>query len=177
MHTSIDTSFAVHPDNRSHAGVCATLGTGMFYCKSTAQKCPTSSCQSDLIALSKGLHGGLWTASFLEAQGYNREPVSVYQNNQSTIKYVENGRSDTELTRHIKIDYFRVHNLVKQGLVAVQYCHTPDMIADYFTQPLSRQSNGTLANYLTTRVTNSNSKLRFFHSKLASPLIYTLVWS
>ena len=116
MHTSIDTSFAVHPDNRSHAGVCATLGTGMFYCKSTAQKCPTSSCQSDLIALSKGLHEGLWTASVLEAQGYNREPVSVYQNNQSTIKYVENGRSDTKLTRHIKIDYFWVHNLVKQGL-------------------------------------------------------------
>ena len=29
----------MHPDKRSHTGVCATLDTGMFYCKSTAQKC------------------------------------------------------------------------------------------------------------------------------------------
>ena len=137
VHTFIDASFAVHPDKRSHTGVCATLGTGMFYCKSTAQKCnATSSCQSELIALSKGLQQSLWTASFLEAQGYNREPVTVYQDNQSTIKLVENGRSNSELTRHIEIGYFWVHDLVKRGLVTVQYCPTADMVADYFTKPL-----------------------------------------
>ena len=109
----------------------------MFYCKSTAQKCnATSSCQSELIALSKGLQQSLWTASFLEAQGYNREPVTVYQDNQSTIKLVENGRSNSELTRHIEIGYFWVHDLVKRGLVTVQYCPTADMVADYFTKPL-----------------------------------------
>ena len=108
------------------------LRSGMFYCKSTAQKCnATSSCQSELIALSKGLQQSLWTASYLEAQGYNREPVTVYQDNQSTIKLVKIGRSNSELTRH-----FWVHDLVKRGLVTIQYCPTADMIADYFTKPL-----------------------------------------
>ena len=43
VHTFIDASLAVHPDKSSHTGVCATLGTGMFYCKSTAQKCNATS--------------------------------------------------------------------------------------------------------------------------------------
>ena len=36
----------------------------------------------------------------------------------------------------IEMGYFWVHDLVKRGLVTIQYCPTADMIADYFTKPL-----------------------------------------
>ena len=137
VHTFIDASFAVHPNMRSHSGTCVTLGTGMTHCKSTMQKTnATSSCHSELIALSKGLNQSLWICSFLEAQGYPRLPVTVYQDNLSTIKLVENGRSNSELTRHIAIGYFWVHDLIKRDLITLKYCPTEDMVADYFTKPL-----------------------------------------
>ena len=54
--TFIDASFATHPDMKSHSGVCITLGTGTYYSKSTTQKLnTTSSCEAELVALSKGL--------------------------------------------------------------------------------------------------------------------------
>ena len=122
---------------RSHSGVCVTLGTGMTHCMSTMQKSnATSSCHSELIALAKGLNQSLWMSSFIEAQGYLRHPVTVYQDNQSTIKLVQNGRSNSELTRHIAIGYFWVHDLIKCGMIILQYCPTEDMIADFFTKPL-----------------------------------------
>ena len=56
LHVFIDASFATHTDMKSHTGVICTLGTGAFYTKSTAQKInTTSSCEAELVALSKGL--------------------------------------------------------------------------------------------------------------------------
>ena len=47
-----DSLFGVHPDYKSHSGVCTTLGRGMFYSKSTVQKLvTTSSRQADLVAV------------------------------------------------------------------------------------------------------------------------------
>jgi hypothetical protein len=60
----------------------------------------------------------------------------VFQDNQSTIKLVEKGRSTSELTRHIELGYFWVTDLVKRGLVTIEYCPTADMVADLFTKPV-----------------------------------------
>lgn len=137
VRTYIDASFAVHPDKKSHTGVCITLGTGMYYCKSTAQKInTTSSCESELVALAKGLQQALWSATFLENQGYKRQPVTVLQDNVSTMKLIEKGRSTSEFTRHIEIAYFWVHDLVKRNIIKLEYCPTTEMFADYFTKPL-----------------------------------------
>ena len=137
IRTYIDASFAVHPDSKSHMGVCISLGTGCFYSKSTAQRInTTSSCQAELVALAKGLQQSIFSAYFLEGQGHSRPPIIVYQDNLSTIKLIENGRSTSELTRHIEIGYFWVKDLVDRGLISIMYCPTDMMIADFFTKPL-----------------------------------------
>ena len=137
VYTFIDAAHAVHPDMKGHTGVCVTLGTGMLYSKSTSQKInTTSSCQSELVALAKGLQQSIWIRSFLIGQGYPKMPISVYQDNTSTIKLVENGRSTSELSRHISIGYFWIHDLIKRGVITVEYCPTEDMVADFFTKPL-----------------------------------------
>ena len=149
VHASIDSSFAVHPTGRSHTGVTVTLGRGVLYSKSTAQKInTTSSCQAEMVALAKGLQQGIFLAYFLAGQGYPQLPVLVSQDNQSTIKLVENGRSSSELTRHIEIGYFWTKDLVDRGLIDIVYCPTGDMIADFFTKPLQ----STLFSYLKGKV-------------------------
>ena len=135
--TFIDASFATHSNMKSHSGVCITLGTGAYYSKPTAQKLnTTSSCEAELVALSKGLQQSLWTSYFIENQGYPTSPITVLQDNQSTIKLVENGRPTSELSRHIRIGYVWLHDLILKNVVKLVYCPTEFMIADIMTKPL-----------------------------------------
>jgi Reverse transcriptase (RNA-dependent DNA polymerase) len=135
--TFIDASFATHPDMKSHSGVCITLGTGAYYSKSTTQKLnTTSSCEAELVALAKGLQQSLWSSYFIENQGYPSTPVTVLQDNQSTIRLVENGGPTSELSRHIRIGFFWMRDLLIRNIISVVYCPTERMIADIMTKPL-----------------------------------------
>ena len=114
-----------------------TLGIGAYYTKSTTQKInTTSSCEAELVALSKGLQQSLWSHKFLSAQGLIVPPLIVHQDNQSTIKLIERGRPAAEQSRHIDIGYFWITDLIKRGLIIVQYCPTLSMLADFLTKPL-----------------------------------------
>jgi hypothetical protein len=133
----IDASFATHPNMRSHSGVCLTMGVGAFYSKSTAQKLnSTSSCHAEMVALAKCMQQGLWSKYFIEDQGYPPSPITAFQDNQSTIKLMENGRPTSGLSRHIRIGYFWVHNLILKKVIKMVYCPTEFMIADIMIKPL-----------------------------------------
>ena len=78
----------------------------------------------------------LWSSYFLEEQGYPRSPIAVLQDNQSTVRLVENGRPTSELSRHIRIGYFWLHDLLVKKIIRLIYCPTENMIADLMTKPL-----------------------------------------
>jgi hypothetical protein len=79
----------------------------------------------------------LWTRCFLEAQGYGTKESIVYQDNQSSILLERNGRaSSSKRTRHVNIRYFFVTYRIAAKDIAVEYCPTGDMLADFFTKPL-----------------------------------------
>jgi hypothetical protein len=72
----------------------------------------------------------------MEAQGYGVTTI-LNQDNQSTIKLSENGKSSSgKGTRHINIRYFFITDRIAPKEVAIQYCPTKEMVADYFTKPL-----------------------------------------
>ena len=73
----------------------------------------------------------------MESQGCVVEDVYVYQDNQSAILLETNGRASVgKGTRHIKIKYFFVTDKVKDKELKILYCHTKEMIADFYTKPL-----------------------------------------
>ena len=89
---SIDASFAVHPDMKSHSGMTMTMGKGAVIASSCKQKINTrSSTEAELVAVNDNNAAILlWTRLFVKAQGY--EPnITVLQDNQSTIKLHEDG--------------------------------------------------------------------------------------
>jgi hypothetical protein len=93
----------------------------------------------------------LWTRYFLEAQGYATSESVVYQDNQSAILLENNGRaSSSKRTRHLNIRYFFVTDRVAAKEVAIQYCPTSAMIADFFTKPLQ----GTMFRKFRTQIMN-----------------------
>jgi len=53
------------------------------------------------------------------------------------MKLEVNGKwSSDKRTRHLKIKYFYVTDLIKRNEIELKYCPTEKMIADYMTKPL-----------------------------------------
>jgi hypothetical protein len=90
----IDASYGVHADGKSHSGSCIVVGvTGAVHCKSSKQQIVTkSSAKAELVALSDSASQGLHMRSFIIAQGYECGPMTVYQDNMSTMALIERGR-------------------------------------------------------------------------------------
>jgi hypothetical protein len=133
----VDASYAVHHDMKSHTGGVMSMGTGATYSTSKKQKLNTkSSTEAELVGIDDVLPQALWTKYFLEAQGYGTDTL-LYEDNQSTMKLAENGKASSgKGTRHINIRYFFITDRIARKEVAIQYCPTKEMVADYFTKPL-----------------------------------------
>ena len=139
MRWYVDASFAVHPDFKSHSGGVMTMGEGAMISGSNKQKLNTrSSCEAELVGADDFATKILWTKLFLEAQGYEIKENILYQDNQSTLKLLENGkRSSGKRTRALSIRYFFLHDQAEQGNLKFGYCPTGEMLGDYNTKPLS----------------------------------------
>lgn len=132
-----DASYGVHADGKSHSGLCIALGQGPVFVRSAKQKIVSkSSTEAELISVSDGCSQIIWSRDFLIEQGYQMGPAKVYQDNQSTIRLVKNGKSSSERTRHVNIRYFFIKDRVDSGELEVEYCPTNEMHADILTKPL-----------------------------------------
>ena len=116
----INAFFALHPDMKSHTGSVITRGKGAIYAKSGTQRLMTkSSTETEVVALSDSTNQALWTRNFLQRQGHHQPPATIYQDNQSTIQLIRNGRSNSERTRNVDIRYFFLHDRLSTGDVIV----------------------------------------------------------
>ena len=134
----VDSSFAVHPDFRSHTGIAMSYGTGTPITKSQKQKLNTrSSTEAELVGADDASGSILWTKYFVEAQGYKVKKNILNQDNKSTILLLENGKkSSSKRTRAINIRYFFLTDQIEKGNLNVEHCPTTEMIGDFFTKPL-----------------------------------------
>ena len=145
----IDASFGVHLDMKSHTGIAIILGQGLIYGSSTKQRLNTkSSTEAELVGVSDGLNTVIWCRNFLIEQGYQMEPIRVCQDNQSTIRLIKNGKSNSEKTRHIAIRFFFITDNIERREIKVEYVPTEEMVADIFTKPLQGQQFIKLRNKL-----------------------------
>ena len=133
----IDASYAVHPDMKSHGGLCITLGEGSVLSKSYKIRMNTkSSTEAELIAASDNLGEAMWLRELLESIGYNPPPVRFLEDNMSTIRLIKNGRPESDASRHISIRYFWINWVYETKQAILQHCPTVDMVADLLTKPL-----------------------------------------
>ena len=57
----------------------------------------------------------------------------LYQDNKATILLETNGKqSSTKRTKALNIRYFFIVDQVEKGRLAVEYCPTGSMVADFF---------------------------------------------
>jgi hypothetical protein len=95
-----------------------------------------SSTESELVAIADMLPQAIWSRDWLLGQGYEVGPLTLFQDNTSTIHLATNGKSNAERTRHIAVRYFWVKDRIEAGEVEVKHLGTADMIADFLSKPL-----------------------------------------
>ena len=126
---NVDSSFAVHPDFRSHTGGGMTMGQGFPITCSRKQKINTrSTCESELVAADDMSTLILWTKLFMEAQGCKIKQNILHQDNRTTILLQNNGkRSSGQRTRAFNIRYFFLTDQIEKGNVTVEFCPTKNI--------------------------------------------------
>ena len=145
----VDASYGVHQDMKSHTGSAITLGKGVVYAKSSTQKLTTkSSTEAELVGLSDSANQVLWARHFMRDQGYEDRSAIIFQDNKSTIQLINNGRSNSERTRHIDIRYFFLHDRIKDQQITITYKPTNEMLADMLTKPLQGEQFRAFRNLL-----------------------------
>ena len=132
----VDSSFAVHPDMKSHTGGVMTYGSGAAITASRKQKINTrSSTEAELVRADDMATMVLWTRLFMEEQGIEIKRNVLYQDNKSTMLLEKNGKSSSKRTRALDIRYFFITDQISRNMMDVEYCPTTEMIGDFLTKP------------------------------------------
>jgi hypothetical protein len=167
---SVDASFAIHKDMRSHTGAVLSLGQGALMSMSLKQKINTkSSTEAELVGVDDAMNFVEWIQLFVQQQikSINDDSilrkigsdVVIQQDNTSTIQLVNNGQaSSTKQTRHINIRYHYVTSKIKEGSIRVVYHPTKQMVSDYLTKPLQGSLFRTHRNSIMGHTEDSISK-------------------
>jgi hypothetical protein len=134
----VDASYACHGDCQGHTGATMSLGKGSVSSMSKKQKINTrSSTESELVGADDTMPGVMWTRYFMEAQGHGIKENIPLQDNLSTMLLEKNGKqSRSKRTKHIRVRYFFIKDLLTNGDLTIKHCPTADMLGDHFTKPL-----------------------------------------
>jgi len=134
---SVDVSFAVHEDFRSHAGGTLTMGRGAIASISAKQKVNArSSTEAEVVGVDDSMGPILWTRYFSEEQGYEVEDNVPLQDNQSAMHLETNGRASAgRRTHHLNIRPFFMTDQTNKGLISMRCCPTDKMDSDCHTKP------------------------------------------
>ena len=113
---SVDASFAIHNNMRSHTGAVLSLGQGALMSMSSKQKINTkSSTETELVGVQDAMNFVVWIQLFMGEQmktvskdsallKFMHETVILQDNTSTTIQLEKNGKqSSTKRTRHINI--------------------------------------------------------------------------
>ena len=101
----VDSSYAVHPDMKSHTGIFMSIGKVGGYTASHKQKLNRkSSTEAELVAIDDAMGQILWTRHFLADQGIPVPVTTIYQDNKRTILLSENVKaSSSKRTKHLDV--------------------------------------------------------------------------
>ena len=138
MRSWVDVSYGIHDDCKSHTGGAISWGWGVLLTKCQKQKLNTkSSTEGEIVGVSDFMPNMIWARMFLQEQGFVLEENILYQDNQSAMKVLKNGkRSSGQKTKHMDNRFFWIKDRIGSEGIEVQYCPTEMMIADFFTKPL-----------------------------------------
>jgi hypothetical protein len=156
---SADSAYAVHLDGKSHTGIAIGFegidGNDDCYIAFGSGKdarVAKSSCESELMAANRAADSLMWMVRLLSGFGINSAkpklvmkdsgdqdgiimnvPV-LYQDNKSAITIAETGKGNFKNTKHIRVRYYYISDLIRSGELVIKWIPTQRMVADVLTK-------------------------------------------
>jgi hypothetical protein len=94
--------------------------------------------EAGYITTSVAIHEGVWLQKLLAGIfDLELEPTLIHCDNKSCVKLIENPVFH-DRSKHTKIKYHYIRDIVQRGAVEIQYISTDEKIEDILTKPLSR---------------------------------------
>jgi hypothetical protein len=125
--------------SRSVGGYVFTLAGGAISWSSTRQHCVTlSSTEAEYVALTEAAKEALWLRLFMEEIGHPLSTsLELRADNAGAIALSKNPEFHKR-TKHIRIRYHFIREVVADGSISVTFVPTTQQIADILTKPLGR---------------------------------------
>lgn len=135
-----DASWATKPDRKSTTGYLWYLAGGPISWRSARQRIVAlSSCEAEYVAMSDAVKEMFWIRFILVALGLVPPTTPLMCDNQSAIA-MSASTAITDRSKHIDTRYHHVRDLVKEGVVEINYLPTDVMLADTLTKPATGHS-------------------------------------
>eukprot|EP00924_Labyrinthula_sp_SR-Ha-C_P014917 maker-scaffold_9-augustus-gene-2.0-mRNA-1 protein AED:0.20 eAED:0.20 QI:0/0/0/1/0/0.5/2/0/523 len=130
-----DASWGNVPDGTSKDGYIILINSIPISWKSRKQKkVAKSTTEAETIALARALSTLVWITTLIKFLKMKEPEVKMYCDSLSTIKLLD-GQSLSFRSRHMKIKYFFVRNIIKENEWEVQHIRSRKNIADMMTKP------------------------------------------
>jgi hypothetical protein len=149
---SIDASYAIHPNSRSHSGLYVTLGGvptstpfagGPVWCRSIIQRLVSySSYEAEITSLHQSRDLIIYLRELLSDFGFDQdEPSLVLEDNMASISAINQGERFRGRATHVNVRVHGFAQLIEAGAVEIVYCPTEIMLADGLTKPFFTRSH------------------------------------
>jgi hypothetical protein len=137
----VDASHATHADRKGHTGAIITLGRGAIYASSSKQKTISrSSFEAEVNAASFTGSTVIWLSRLMGELGYNVLPTTIYQDNEGTASILRSGRLTGRNSKHIDVHMLWMAEKVTEGMLAIKWIPTEEMLADVLTKGMVGKS-------------------------------------
>ena len=134
-----DSDYAADQDkSRSISGFVFTVGGNTVSWRSCLQKVVAlSTTEAEYISLSEASREAVWLKGICEDLGFEQEAAEIHCDSQSAI-YLSKNNMFHERTKHMKVKYNFIREVVADGQVRVLKVHTLKNTADVLTKVLPR---------------------------------------
>lgn len=126
-------------DEKSTFGYVSMLAGGAISWKSVKQTLTASSTtQAEFVALYGAATHAMWLKNFISALGIVdsiSRPLKIYCDNSSAVLFTKNNRT-TSASKHIRIKFLVVREMVEDKEIEVEHISTEEMIAGPLTKGL-----------------------------------------
>ena len=134
-----------HDTRRSTTGYVFFIGEGAVSWNSKRQ--PTvalSTTEAEYMATTQSAKEAMWLRQLMADVGCVQEKATtIMSDNQGSISLAKNPKYHSK-TKHIDIQYHFIREKLEEGVIALKYCRTQDMVADLLTKALAKDRHETL---------------------------------
>ncbi|GKA90105.1 hypothetical protein Tco_0811917 [Tanacetum coccineum] len=134
----VDSDYAGDLDgSKSTTGYVFTLSGGTVSWVSKLQSVVAmSTTEAEYVAAAQASKEAVWLKMLLEELGHKQEKITLFCDNQSALYLARNPAFHSK-TKHIRVQYYFVHEKVEEGTVDMQKIHTDDNVVDYLMKAIN----------------------------------------